>query len=79
MESLQRSIVKTVVWRVLATLITFITVYTFTGEIGPATTITLTAAALLAVGYYLHERFWDKVEWGRRYTATAAIQNESLE
>jgi len=66
MESLQRTLLKTVVWRVAATLITFITIYAFTGELGRATNITLVAATLLAAGYYLHERFWDHVEWGRR-------------
>ena len=65
MESLQRTLVKTLVWRVSATLITFITVYVFTGELSRATNITLAAAALLAVGYYFHERLWDKIDWGR--------------
>lgn len=65
MDSLHRSLLKTVVWRISATFITFITVYAFTGELSRATNITLAAATLLAVGYYFHERFWDRVEWGR--------------
>ena len=81
MESLQRSLIKTIVWRVVATLITFVTVYAFTGAINKSTTITLTVAAFLAVGYYLNERIWDKISWGRRIPATelSVIQSETFE
>lgn len=79
MESLQRSLLKTIVWRIVATLITFIVVYGFTGAINKSTTITLSVAALLAVGYYINERIWDKIQWGRHRHATAAIQDQSLE
>ena len=65
-DTLARSIVKTVVWRVIATAITMVVVYLFTGSINQASTITVTVAAILAGGYYLHERVWEKVEWGRR-------------
>ena len=65
MDTLQRSLVKTIVWRVVATLITLAVVYLFTGEFQQATNITLVVAALLAVGYYFNERIWEKVEWGR--------------
>lgn len=65
-ETFSRSLIKTVVWRILATIITFIVVFVFTGSLGDASTITLIAATLLAIGYYFHERAWDKIEWGRR-------------
>lgn len=79
METFHRSLLKTVVWRVVGTLITFVTVFIFTGEIHQATNITLVVAAFLAVGYYFNERIWDKIHWGRRHTFPAAIQNESFE
>jgi uncharacterized membrane protein len=53
-----RSFAKTVTWRVLATLITGVIIYLYTGELGKASEITLTAAAVLTVAYYFHERFW---------------------
>ncbi len=71
MDTLQRSLVKTITWRIAATLITFATVYTFTGQLNKSTGITLVAAALLAVGYYFNERIWDNIEWGRRTHAVA--------
>jgi len=53
-----RSATKTIVWRVLATVITGVVVYLYTGQLGESTKITLTAAVILTVAYYLHERFW---------------------
>ncbi|MBC7836814.1 DUF2061 domain-containing protein [Acetobacteraceae bacterium] len=74
MDTLQRSLLKTIIWRVVATLITLTVVFLFTGEIRQSTNITLVVAALLAAGYYFNERMWDKVEWGRR--RSLPIQNE---
>lgn len=74
MDTLHRSLLKTVIWRVIATLITLVVVFLFTGEIHQATNITLVVASLLAVGYYVNERVWEKVEWGRHHTLP--IQNE---
>ena len=68
-ETFSRSLLKTIVWRVIATFITYSVVYTFTGSFGKATTITLTAATFLAIGYYIHERIWDRLQWGRRNKA----------
>jgi len=77
MDSLQRSLAKTIIWRVIATLITLAVVYIFTGEFKQATTITLVVASILAVGYYFHERMWDKIQWGR--PQLSAIRNEAFE
>jgi len=70
-DTMMRSIVKTVVWRAIGTAITLAVVYLFTGSITKSTSITVTVAAILAVGYYIHERFWDHVEWGRKRLAYA--------
>jgi len=66
MESHHRSIIKTVTWRVIATVITLGIVFTFTGSLHKASVITLVTATVLAIGYYFHERFWNKTHWGRR-------------
>lgn len=65
-DSLARSLVKTLVWRIIGAGITMVVVYLFTGSFTQASTITVTAAAVLAVGYYVHERAWDRIDWGRR-------------
>jgi adenylylsulfate kinase len=68
-ETLSRSLLKTIAWRIIATIITFGVVFVFTGSLGEASTITITAAVFLAVGYYFHERVWDRIHWGRHKRA----------
>lgn len=58
-----RSLVKTISWRVVATLITWIVVFLFTGGIAESTRITLVSAAFLTAGYYLHERIWARLRF----------------
>jgi uncharacterized membrane protein len=77
MDTFQRSLTKTVVWRIIATLVTLVVTYLFTGELTQATTITLVIACLLMVGYYLNERVWDKIEWGRKQHALATENAKS--
>ena len=57
-----RSIKKTVSWRIIATLITGVVVFSFTGHLSDTTYITLTSAFILMVFYYIHERIWSKIK-----------------
>ena len=66
MESFHRSLAKTITWRVVATAITLGVIYAFTQSLGEASIITLTAAVVLVIAYYIHERLWDRTQWGRR-------------
>jgi uncharacterized membrane protein len=54
----RRALAKTVTWRIVATVVTGIVVYFFTGELAEASKATLTAAAILTVLYYFHEELW---------------------
>ena len=53
-----RSIIKTIVWRILATVVTGVIIFLYTGKIKESGIITLTVAVCLTFFYYLHERFW---------------------
>jgi uncharacterized membrane protein len=64
-ESTKRSIAKTIIWRVIGTFITWGIVYLYTGELSKSTNISLIVAVFLAVGYYINERVWNSIEWGR--------------
>ena len=55
------SILKTVSWRISATIITGLVVFLYTGELAKSSEITLTAAIILTLAYYLHERFWIRI------------------
>ena len=65
-ETKYRSVVKTILWRIIATLITWAVVYYFTKSIGGSLKTTLVAAGLSMIGYYVHERFWNTISWGKK-------------
>jgi uncharacterized membrane protein len=64
-DSKSRSIVKTLSWRVTGSGATFLIVWIFTGSLvlaGPIAIIQLISNTIL---YYIHERFWNNIKWGR--------------
>lgn len=65
-ESRTRSIVKAISWRFLATLTTAVLVYLLTGELDTAAWVGLFEASLKLIFFYLHERVWNKIHFGRK-------------
>ena len=66
-ESKTRSIVKAISWRVLATLITTLLVFTFTGRLDVALTVGAFEAVVKMLFYFLHERAWNRISVGRKH------------
>ena len=64
-ETQSRTLVKTVFWRVVATIISWGTIYWFTGKLFQSTEIAVIGAAGSTVAYYIYERVWNDVAWGR--------------
>ena len=64
-ESHLRSIVKAVSWRVTGSLDTFVLALLITGSGVWAGAIAGTEIVTKIVAYYLHERVWSGVRWGR--------------
>ncbi len=65
-ETTRRSLVKTVTWRVTGSSAVFVIGWTTTGNIGLASTIALAQLVVNTVLYYVHERVWNRVNWGRK-------------
>jgi uncharacterized membrane protein len=65
-ETHVRSILKAVSWRTLGTFDTFAISWFFTGRIEIAGSIAGLEIATKIVWYYLHERVWAAIPWGRR-------------
>ncbi len=65
MESTQRSIVKALSWRILATVITAVIVYFLTGNLDFAAKVGLADTALKFLVYFGHERLWNRIPYGR--------------
>jgi uncharacterized membrane protein len=64
-ERHHRSLIKTISWRVIATIATMLIVYIFTGEL----ILTLGVGAVEVISkmilYYFHERIWNLITWGK--------------
>lgn len=61
-----RSFVKSLTWRVVALITTFVTLYALSGDIHMATMATLVTNTVNFVAYYYHERIWNSVGWGKK-------------
>lgn len=60
-----RSWTKSFTWRILGVIILLPLTYLFTGTWESAAALTLVFHLLRVVLFYLHERLWERVSWGR--------------
>jgi uncharacterized membrane protein len=65
MDTNKRSLVKTITWRLTGSGATFLIAYVMTGNLAIAGVIGLTQMIFNTVLYYVHERIWNKIKWGR--------------
>lgn len=65
-ETKRRSILKAFSWRTLATLTTAVIVYTFTGRFTLAITVGCLEVFAKMGLYFVHERLWHRVRYGRK-------------
>ena len=64
-ETLRRTVVKTISYRVVILILDFGSIYLFTGKIKIAFGFMIVSNIYTTIGYFLHERIWDKVKWGK--------------
>jgi len=61
----KRTISKTITWRVIATVTTVLTVYLWSGDLSFSLASGLVANAMKTIFYYIHERVWNLMDFGR--------------
>jgi len=61
----RRSFAKAFSWRILASTDTFLISWLITGKLSWAGTITILEIITKTFLYYVHERGWNKIKWGR--------------
>jgi len=64
-ETVSRSIVKTVSYRITIVILDFVCIYLFTGQMKIALGFTIVSNIYTTVCYFIHERIWDKIKWGK--------------
>jgi adenylylsulfate kinase len=65
MDSRRRSIIKTITWRIFALLITTIVSFAILGSWSVSIAIAILSNFLKTLFYYIHERLWEKTNWGK--------------
>ena len=64
-EYLRRSVVKAISYRVIVVVADFAAIFLFTNRVEIALGFVVVSNVYTSVLYFLHERFWDRVTWGR--------------
>ena len=61
-----RSLVKTVSWRITGSGATFLISWLITGDFSVAGSIAVIQLVSNTVLYFIHERVWNRIIWGRK-------------
>jgi uncharacterized membrane protein len=64
-DSNSRSLLKAISWRITGSIDTFVVSFIITGQFTLAGGIALTEIATKILLYWLHERLWNKINFGR--------------
>ena len=72
-ETRTRSIIKSISWRILATLVTMSLVYIFFRRLDLAATVGGLEVVIKMLIYFIHERVWNKIKFGRREIPSFAV------
>jgi len=79
-EAHSRTIAKAISWRAIATLTTMIIVFLFTRRIILSLGVGLAEVIAKITFYYLHERIWEKISWGKsRHPLSGLLVKRELE
>lgn len=59
--SYKATLIKTIIWRILATILTFLSAWLVTGNIKVGLAIGGVEALVKMIGYFTFERLWNKL------------------
>jgi uncharacterized membrane protein len=65
-DNSKRSLAKTLTWRVTGSGATFLISWLISGNLTIAGTIAVIQITANTVLYYIHERIWNKIPWGKK-------------
>jgi uncharacterized membrane protein len=64
-ERAKRSVAKTITYRILIIIATYIVVYLMTHDIETTSGVTFVTSVVNTGLYFAHERVWNKIHWGK--------------
>ena len=66
-EHWRRSIAKTLTYRIVIIILDFTVIYLLTRKLEISLGFMIVSNIYTTVAYYIHERVWDNVRWGKRH------------
>lgn len=67
MDAQRRTLLKTLTWRLIAIVLTMAVVYPYNRDFEASLYFSLFLNFIKMLFYYLHERIWNKVPFGREF------------
>ncbi len=64
-DTSRRSLVKTISWRITGSTATFAISYAVLGDVAVSSTIAVIQLTFNTMLYFVHERIWNNIHWGR--------------
>jgi uncharacterized membrane protein len=64
-ETRRRAIVKAITYRVIVAITLAVISWFYTGNLFETSAVSITYTIIATVVYYVHERAWIKVKWGK--------------
>lgn len=65
-ETNTRTFVKAFSWRFVVLILDFLVAYLLLKDLQIATGFALTKLVIATVAFYIHERVWNKIRWGKK-------------
>jgi len=65
MESHKRTLARSITYRLSAWMLTILLSYMYTGNLSESTGFSTFLHLILSLDYYIHERIWMKISWGK--------------
>jgi len=65
MSTIQRSLLKTITWRIIGSIDTMVITYFITGNWKFGLAVGSVEVVSKMILYYLHERVWQRIKWGK--------------
>ena len=66
METHYRSIIKALSWRTGGTVVTCLVAWSLTGNLDLAARIGIVDTVIKIGAFYIHERFWNRLDFGKQ-------------
>jgi uncharacterized membrane protein len=65
MNSIKRSLAKTITYRLISSGIGFLVVWALSNDVKVGAMFSVAELIYKPLQYYIHERIWQRIKWGR--------------